>query len=712
MFGTFMMFLNKENYAVAVFWDKFIYLGVVFVPAVMYHFSLAITNDDKRTGKVVSSIGYLVSFFFFFSVFSDNFVKGVFVYQWGIHTQAQFLHHIFLSFFFVYICLFFVRVSRYYRITKIAIERAQLRYVFLAFFILATIGPLAYLPAYGIGIYPFEYISGAAFAIILAYAILRYRLMDIKVALRRGAVFVSSIILIILVAYLLQYAFSVILFLPASSVNIVTLLLCLAIFKYIERYFYRVANKYFFTSLYDSRKIIRDLSEALASTIDSKKIYQIISQSVNSALHPKSLAVLANRKDGKFIVEYVEGISLNSVITIDKKSFSFFSKNSAPVITEELAREDGANNQTFLNDLKQLQAAVAIPLKTNQKFIGVIVLGNKEANDIYSREDIETLRVIGRQAAMAIDNGLLYTEVSHFNLSLREKVKQATKELRLTNKELLKVNAQLKKLDEAKSEFISIASHQLRTPLTAIKGYGSMLLEGDFGEIKEQKQKDALEKMVISNNRLISLVENLLNVSRIESGRLRFDFKEQQLEDLVAESVSTLQKTAENAGLYLKFEKPASSAGKPLPAVYMDDEKIRQVALNFIDNAIKYTQTGGITIHLFAKDGSVVCKVSDTGMGVSETDKKRLFQKFTRGKDAFLVNTEGMGMGLYVAQMMVASHKGKIWVESDGEGKGSSFCFSLPVATSSAAKQLKAEMAKERAGVGQKAGAQLKNVQV
>jgi signal transduction histidine kinase len=188
-------------------------------------------------------------------------------------------------------------------------------------------------------------------------------------------------------------------------------------------------------------------------------------------------------------------------------------------------------------------------------------------------------------------------------------------------------------------------------------------------------------------------VENLLNVSRIESGRLRFDFKEQQLETLVAESAATLQKTAENAGLYLKFDKP----DKRLPAVYMDDEKIRQVALNFIDNAIKYTQAGGITIHLFAKDGSVVCKVSDTGMGVSETDKKRLFQKFTRGKDAFLVNTEGMGMGLYVAQMMVASHKGKIWVESDGEGKGSSFCFSLPVATSAAAKQLKAEMAKEKA---------------
>ena len=294
---------------------------------------------------------------------------------------------------------------------------------------------------------------------------------------------------------------------------------------------------------------------------------------------------------------------------------------------------------------------------------------------------------------------------------LARELAEANKRRERINKELEQANRKLKKLDEAKSEFISIASHQLRTPLTAIKGYGSMLLDGDFGELKEQRQRDAIEKMFISNNRLIALVENLLNVSRIESRRLRFDFKKQQLEALVSESVAILQKTAENAGLYLKLEKPASSArnnraDKPLPAVYMDDEKIRQVALNFIDNAIKYTRTGGITVSLFAENSSVVCKVADTGIGVSETDKSRLFQKFTRGKDAFLVNTEGTGLGLYVAQMMVNSHRGKIWVESDGAGKGSKFCFSLPVASSPAARQLKAEAAKEKAAEQKPAGAQ------
>jgi signal transduction histidine kinase len=226
----------------------------------------------------------------------------------------------------------------------------------------------------------------------------------------------------------------------------------------------------------------------------------------------------------------------------------------------------------------------------------------------------------------------------------------------------------------------------LRTPLTAIKGYGSMLLDGDFGKLESEKQVEAVRKMFISNNRLINLVENLLNISRIESGRLKFDFKLESLVQLVKEIYDNLKQNAEDRGLYLKFEEPKED----LPKVNMDSEKIRQIVINFIDNAIKYTKKGGITVSVYKKGNSIECCVADTGMGVSKEEQARLFRKFTRGKDAFLVNTEGMGLGLYVAQMMIQSHKGKIWVESpvspgasrggEGDGRGSRFCFSLPLA--------------------------------
>ena len=275
---------------------------------------------------------------------------------------------------------------------------------------------------------------------------------------------------------------------------------------------------------------------------------------------------------------------------------------------------------------------------------------------------------------------------------LAEKLSASNKKIEKINKQLQQANTELKHLDEAKSEFISIASHQLRTPLTAIKGYGSMLLDNDFGEITNAKQRDAVQKMFISGNRLISLVENLLNISRIESGRLKFDFEPKQLSELAREVYDTLKKSAEDRGLYLKFIEPK----KPLPLIVMDDEKIRQVLLNFMDNAIKYTKDGGVTVSFEQKSDNLICRIADTGMGVGKEDQVHLFKKFSRGKDAFLINTEGTGLGLYVANMMIEAHQGKVWIESEGvEGKGSKFCFSLPLADSVTGKKLMEESKEE-----------------
>ena len=677
MFGTFMMFLNKEYAEEAIFWDKFIYLGVVFIPAVMYHFSLAITKNNSKLSRFISYVGYFISAMFFIAVFGDSFVKDVFIYQWGIHTQAQFLHHIFLIYFFIYICSFFIIVWRYYNITIMALERAQIRYVFLAFFILATIGPLAYLPAYGIGIYPFAYVSGLIFVIILAYAILRYRLMDIKLVLRKGSIFILSIISITVIATLLQYLFFDIFLLPASPSSIITLLLCLALYKYIEKYFYKIANKYFFTSLYDANEVIKSLTDGLSSTIESEKIYKIISESINESLHPKYLAVLILNSDTKkFEVGYAENINLEkSLIEPCSDFIKIFINNPFPLVTEELEQQNIVGYKKLAKRLNICKTAVAIPLKAKNELIGLIILGNKETKDVYGKEDLEMLRIIGRQAVMAIENGLLYNEVMNFNIGLKDKIKKATEKLNVVNVNLQKANKELKQLDQTKSEFISIASHQLRTPLTAIKGYGSMLLDGDFGEVKEERQKEAIRKMFISNNRLINLVENLLNISRIESGRLKFEFKSESLVTLAREIYDNLKQAAEDKGLYLKFIEPQNK----LPDVNMDSEKIRQIVINFIDNAIKYTKEGGITVSVFKKDKNIVCCVADTGMGVDKEEQAKLFRKFARGKDAFLVNTEGMGLGLYVAQMMIEAHNGNIWVESGGDEKGSKFCFSIPL---------------------------------
>jgi signal transduction histidine kinase len=286
---------------------------------------------------------------------------------------------------------------------------------------------------------------------------------------------------------------------------------------------------------------------------------------------------------------------------------------------------------------------------------------------MYNDEDMRVLGVIGSQSAIAIENALLFEETKEFSIKLEREVEQATKELR-------EANEKLKKLDQAKSEFISIASHQLRTPLTVVKGYISMILEGSYGKIATERRLP-LEKVFESNERLIQLVENLLNISRIESGRLRFSFERMRFEKLVAGVVDELKGTAKKKGLSLIF----NTSNISLPKVKIDEEKIRQVVLNLVDNAIKYSIKGSVIVKVEKKDKEILFCVSDKGMGIRREDLSGLFKKFSRGTDTPLVNPGGTGLGLYVARIMIEAHDGKIWAESAGPGKGAKFCFTIPI---------------------------------
>ncbi|MBI4836959.1 MAG: HAMP domain-containing histidine kinase [Candidatus Portnoybacteria bacterium] len=250
---------------------------------------------------------------------------------------------------------------------------------------------------------------------------------------------------------------------------------------------------------------------------------------------------------------------------------------------------------------------------------------------------------------------------------LEDQVKQRTKELEVANE-------RLKQLDEAKSEFLSIASHQLRTPLTTIKGVTSMLLEEFWGKLNEE-QKKHLGQIYQSEERLLELVEDLLDISRIEAGRMQFNFKLTSLEELIDGQIKELRPLAVKKSLYLHFIKFKS----PLPKVLIDVHKIEQVVQNLIDNAIKYTDAGEIAVTLKPTDDHLLFSIRDTGCGVPKLTQPFLFEKFQRGPRATARYTEGAGLGLYWAGKIIKAHHGKIWVESERENKGSAFYFTLPI---------------------------------
>ncbi len=257
--------------------------------------------------------------------------------------------------------------------------------------------------------------------------------------------------------------------------------------------------------------------------------------------------------------------------------------------------------------------------------------------------------------------------------SVLKEVEQKEKLSQLTIT-LQKANEELRKLDDAKTEFISIASHQLRTPLTAIKGFVSMMIEGDYGKFSSE-QDGILNKVFASNERLILLVDNLLDISRMEQGRMNYMFEKMSAEDLVENIVDELGQTAKMKGLDLKLIKPK----KALLQIVGDEMKLRQVFMNLIDNAIKYTEKGSVEVKTEVKNNKFLFSVKDTGAGIAPHEQANLFKRFSRGNRIPKLHVGGSGLGLYVALKVTEAHHGKIWAESPGEGKGSTFFVSLPV---------------------------------
>jgi signal transduction histidine kinase len=259
----------------------------------------------------------------------------------------------------------------------------------------------------------------------------------------------------------------------------------------------------------------------------------------------------------------------------------------------------------------------------------------------------------------------------------REKIEELAASLVKSNDKLEGANVKLKELDKLKSEFLSLASHQIRNPLTAIKGYASLVLDGTYGEVS-QSVREAVDRMYQSTQSLVVIVGDFLDISRIEQGTMKYDFTSFDIKKLAEQVVGEFKPNIMKAGLTI-----SSVAGPGDYFINADQGKIKQVIGNLIDNAIKYTPTGSIKVALSrhslsdGTSGRVRVTVSDTGVGIDKDVIPQLFAKFTRDKDAFKTNVSGTGLGLYLAKQMMQAHHGKIWAESDGKGKGSRFIIEL-----------------------------------
>jgi len=311
-----------------------------------------------------------------------------------------------------------------------------------------------------------------------------------------------------------------------------------------------------------------------------------------------------------------------------------------------------------------LRSVIAVPLKAHDKVMGLLFVLSHEPHK-FRDEDQQVLSALADQAAIAIENAKLFEQVRQHTKELEAKVSERTRELEVANLEL-------EAASRHKSEFLANMSHELRTPLNAILGYTELILDKIYGDVSEKIQ-EVLERLEKNGRHLLGLINDVLDLSKIEAGQLSLSLNDYSMQEIVQTVVTAVESLAAEKNLALEV-----SVSPDLTAGMGDEQRIAQVLLNLVGNAIKFTEEGKVRVEAAASNDTFLISVSDTGLGLSEADQKMIFEEFHQADSSSTRKKGGTGLGLSIAKRIIEMHGGRIWVESR-PGKGSTFRFTLPV---------------------------------
>ncbi len=513
-------------------------------------------------------------------------------------------------------------------------------------------------------------ISSTFLFFAIAYAIIKHRLFDIKLAVARSLAYVFSLLTVGGVFFFITFLLSSVIIqhhkissnLTRGLYTVLALVLAYT-FPYPKKFFDRFTKRLFYRDMYDQQIFLDDFNKIIVSTFDLDKLMKNILNLIRENIKPSFVAIVINDYNTSDNRVYISKLERN--LNIDDNSILNLRlpKNDKLIVTDNIDNK----KIELQRQLQDNNIALVVRLSTVSKddSSGYMVLGNKKTGNIYSFQDIKTIEIIANELVVTLQNAMHTKEIEDFNINLQDRIKNATQRLR-------KTNDKLKALDEAKDDFVSMASHQLRTPLTSVKGNISLVLDGDAGKITDLQRK-LLEQAFTSSQRMVFLIADLLNVSRLKTGKFVIERSAVDLADIVEEEVNQLVDTAKSRHLTLTYEKP-----EDISLLMIDETKTRQVIMNFVDNAIYYTPAGGkIDVVLSETPSSVECRVIDNGIGVPLRERPHLFTKFYRADNARKARPDGTGLGLFMAKKVIVAEGGAIIFDSE-EGKGSTFGFSFP----------------------------------
>ena len=307
------------------------------------------------------------------------------------------------------------------------------------------------------------------------------------------------------------------------------------------------------------------------------------------------------------------------------------------------------------------------PILTQTGSIGFVFAGNRYNAPAVTQGDEELITILAGQIGQSIENAQLFEKVFRSSQELELKVADRTKQLAGA---LQKVN----EISNKKTEFISAVSHELRTPLTSIKGYAAILIAGKIGELPAAV-KERLAKINSHSDHLVSLINDLLDIARIESGRQEMKFAIYKIKTIVDNVADLLTPQITAKAITLQLRLP-----QEIKEIYVDTSHAERVLINLLSNAIKFTPQNGtitVTVAPTLDAGYAVFSVSDTGIGIPASELQKLFSEFFRVDNEINQNVKGTGLGLVLAKNIVQAHRGKIWVQSQVK-VGTTFYFTLP----------------------------------
>jgi len=500
----------------------------------------------------------------------------------------------------------------------------------------------------------------------LYLSVIRHGLFDIRQAIIRTVTYLLSLATLSFIYYYLAYLGSIVLFkgsvvsgVSVSPVNIVMALILAFLFQPVRRFFDKVTNRVFYKDIYNSDDFFARLNKTLGFTTNLRGLLERTAYEIGNTLKSEQAFFFVNTANGHYVSAGTE--NHKQLPKNDADQLEGVNNKSHGVIVASLREPNDPTRRLMLSHRIEL----ILPLVQGDETIGYLCLGD-HLNSGYTTRDMRVLSTISDELTIAIQNALAVQEIRELNLTLQQRVANATKELRTSN-------TILRRLDKAKDEFVSMASHQLRTPLTSVKGYISMVIEGDAGKISDP-QKKLLDEAFNSSERMVHLINDFLNVSRIQNGKFIIDKHPTDLSKVIGQEIDSLKPSALSRNLKFVYNPP-----KDFPMIEIDEGKVRQVVINFADNALYYShENTTINISLSIENNKALFTVKDNGIGVPTDEQEQLFSKFYRASNARKQRPDGTGVGLYLAKKIIDAHEGEIVFESV-EGKGSTFGFRLPL---------------------------------